>query len=739
MGKGFSYDAPTIGARWSAQANTTLCLCLLWMLLPGGESHAAAGIGMGGAGWINFLVAIGLAFFFVAALLGLILLLFHRTKVSRQTEERLRESEAQFRLLVENIPSAMYRCDDDEDWTMHYLSGRILDLTGYPASEFLGNAKRTFLSIIHPDDRERVAEAVDVGLDSEGFFVLEYRVLHADGSVRWFYEQGQGVYDATGKLCHLVGTITDVTEQKEVEEALRESSRKLRELLEERDLLLENLRDFVYRHDVEGVVQYVSPSVEHVLGYKVNELQIDYHELMTDNPVNTQAEQFIARALHTGEAQPSFLVELYHKAGYPVMLEVNERPVKIGDRVVGMVGVLRDVSDRIETERELMHLRSLLSSILDSMPSVLVAVDRAGAVTQWNSGAVRETGIEAYDAIGRSLSSVFPRLAGRQELIDKAIEENAVQYQSKVVYVQDGKTVYEDLTVYPLLSDGVQGAVIRADDITERVRIEEMMVQTEKMLSVGGLAAGMAHEINNPLGIIMQSAQNMERRLSLDLEKNVEVAKTYGIDLENMARYMADRRIDSYLKGIKDAGQRAARIVHNMLDFSRKSESAFAPSDVNDLIEGVIELASSDYDLKKRYDFKRINIVREYAENLPPLICTRTEIEQVILNLLKNATQAMAEVADEERTEPPQITIRTTIEDEFLRIEVSDNGPGLDEDTRRRVFEPFFTTKAPGIGTGLGLSVSYFIITQNHGGMFSVHSEKGKGATFIIRLPYRIR
>jgi signal transduction histidine kinase len=146
-----------------------------------------------------------------------------------------------------------------------------------------------------------------------------------------------------------------------------------------------------------------------------------------------------------------------------------------------------------------------------------------------------------------------------------------------------------------------------------------------------------------------------------------------------------------------------------------------------------VELAQSDYDLKKSYDFKRIAIVRDYDDDLRQIDCTETEIEQVLLNLLRNAAQAMAQ-ADPSRQDP-RIVLRACNAPHGVRIEVQDNGPGMPPSLQRRVFEPFFTTKPPGVGTGLGLSVSYFIVTSGHAGSMWVESEQGTGSKFVFELP----
>ena len=270
-------------------------------------------------------------------------------------------------------------------------------------------------------------------------------------------------------------------------------------------------------------------------------------------------------------------------------------------------------------------------------------------------------------------------------------------------------------------------------DITERVKIEDIMIQTEKMQSVAGLAAGMAHEINNPLSIITQGIQNSLRRLDPNNSTNREIAKKAGIDGVKMYDFLEERKIITFLTAGKNAVDRAADIVKNMLLFSRKSGSTIVTTDLSELLEHTINLGASDYDMQKKYDFKFVDIKKEYDPDLPCVNCCPNEIEQVLLNLFKNALQAMEEIEAEEYT--PQFHVRLIKEPDFARIEIEDNGPGIPEDVKNQIFEPFFTTKPAGVGTGLGLSVSSMIITQNHNGTFEVESEHGKGTKFIIRLP----
>jgi PAS domain S-box-containing protein len=383
--------------------------------------------------------------------------------------------------------------------------------------------------------------------------------------------------------------------------------------------------------------------------------------------------------------------------------------------------------------------RNYIANIINSMPSVLISVDTDCNVTQWNKEAARITGVDANEALGQPVSRVFPRLAGETERIKEAIRTGQVSTDARHTSKENGETRYEDITIYPLITNGAEGAVILVDDVTEKVRIEELMIQGEKMLSVGGLAAGMAHEINNPLAGIMQAADVMNKRLTNhDIPANRQVAEAVGTTMDTISRFMEARGIPRMLSNIRSSGNRAAEIVANMLSFARKSNGTSTPHDLATLIDQTIDLAGTDYDLKKNFDFRKIRIIRAYAPDLPQVPCEAGKIQQVLLNILRNGAEAMQEKRYEGADrEGPQFTICLNYEPEngMLCIKIADNGPGMDEAVRTRVFEPFFTTKPTNQGTGLGLSVSYFIVVENHGGRLMVESNPGAGATFIIHLP----
>nr|WP_180205187.1 ATP-binding protein [Pseudomonas sp. SbOxS1]NYU05212.1 PAS domain-containing protein [Pseudomonas sp. SbOxS1] len=392
-----------------------------------------------------------------------------------------------------------------------------------------------------------------------------------------------------------------------------------------------------------------------------------------------------------------------------------------------------EVQVRSKIEKKLTGFQNYLNSIIDSMPSALIALDEQLYVTQWNQEASALSGTRLDEALNQPIFLAFEPLKPFLPQLKQTVEQHTVAKIERVTWVKDDEPRHYALTFYPLMGGAGRGVVIRIDDITQRLSLEEMMVQSEKMLSVGGLAAGMAHEINNPLGAILHNVQNIRRRLSPDLPKNLEQAEQIGIELSTVNQYLQAREVPQLLDGIQQAGARAAKIVTHMLSFSRRSTRQMAPCDLPALIDQAVEIAGNDFDLAIGFDFKGQAIIRQFDPALGPVPGTANELEQVLLNLLKNAAQAIHQREDD--SEPGRIILRTRLNPPWAEIQVEDNGIGMSESVRKRTFEPFFTTKEIGQGTGLGLSVSYFIITNNHKGQMEVQSTLGQGTCFTLRLP----
>lgn len=542
-----------------------------------------------------------------------------------------------------------------------------------------------------------------------------------------------------GEVRLFTGIVQDLTERKQVEEQIAR-------LQHRQELILKSVADGIIGLDIEGRVSFANPAAAAMLSLTEAQLVGAAVDEVWQPPDDCP----FFRVLEEGISCSGESCLLLPRSGSQLHVEYSMTPIHEAEQVVGAVLSFRDMGERQRTAQEMQRMRSYLKNIIDSMPSALIGVDLEGRVTEWNQGAEQASGVTQTQARGRLFNELMPYLESQLQRVEEAIRSGTSSRSERLVFEADGQPRYADVMVYPLIANGAVGAVIRVDDVTNRVRIEQMMVQTEKMLSVGGLAAGMAHEINNPLSAVLQGCQNIQRRLSPELTANVQVAEELGIGLEKVRAYLHQRGIFRFLEGIQDAGRRATGIVTDMLAFSRRSKAELTPTRIDEMLDTVIRLAGSDYDLKQNYDFRQIEIMRDYDPNLETIYCDRTEIEQVLLNLVKNAAQAMMNAGTERNTgrdtatdrstntaaaKSHRITLRTRKIDDYACIEVEDNGPGMDEETRRRVFEPFFTTKLAGIGTGLGLSVSYFIITEQHKGDIQVASAPGQGACFTIRLP----
>ncbi|NVJ49096.1 MAG: PAS domain S-box protein [Gammaproteobacteria bacterium] len=397
--------------------------------------------------------------------------------------------------------------------------------------------------------------------------------------------------------------------------------------------------------------------------------------------------------------------------------------------------LVEEVQRRELTEQRIFEIRLLLENLVNSMPSVIIALNDKLRVTQWNLEAEKVFQIPETVAVGQSITQLLPRFKSNIYALIQQSDKGRKSIKEFVEVDLGDKPIKFNVVLYPLsqtTDSNLPGVVIRLDDVTEKVQIDEILVQTEKMLSLGGLAAGMAHEINNPLGAILQSTQNITRRLSENFPRNRKVAKQANLDLHALNQYLEKQQIIESLDAIKEAGERAATIVSDMLSFARPSHGESESLNLVEEIKSAIRLAEKDYSQKRKLDFKHIIIQEHYDPALPVIHAQKNKLRQVLLNILINAAQA---IADQEHNQTPMITITVKCLQQAIAIDIEDNGPGMDAATRKRVFEPFFTTKPEGKGTGLGLSVSYFIVTEQLHGSLTVDSDLGKGTRFSIMIP----
>ena len=400
--------------------------------------------------------------------------------------------------------------------------------------------------------------------------------------------------------------------------------------------------------------------------------------------------------------------------------------------------------------QNLLEERRQLAEIIELLPDAAWAIDAGGTVIAWNRAIEELTGVQAREMVGLDRFAYSVPFYGERRpiLVDVAIAPNPEQELKYDSFSRKGSTVEAEIYIphfgenglylwaraRPLLdgSGQVIGAIETLRDVTEKRRLQEVMMQTEKMLTVGGLAAGMAHEINNPLAAILQNSQNLQRRLSPGLAANDRAAAEFSLDFEAMQCYLKQRGIFELLEVVEAAGTRISGVVDKMMFFSHKNSAILEPVHLEQLIDEALDLVACDYDLKKRCEFRSDQIVREYDRQLPVLVLNRAEMEQALINLIKNAIHALAGCRP---GETPRITIRTRRNGAWASTQIEDNGCGMTPEVKRRMFEPFYTTKDVGVGTGLGMAVTYAVVVKNHHGSIEVDSAPGRGSKVTVNLP----
>ncbi len=393
---------------------------------------------------------------------------------------------------------------------------------------------------------------------------------------------------------------------------------------------------------------------------------------------------------------------LFFWIGNPIIARLEKHSKNLG----------KEVEERKRTEVELKKANNYIFNIINSMPSTLVGVDLDGRVTQWNKTAEDATGITADDAQGKKLSDVFPHMALDMEKINESISSREIKREFKKPYKTEGGVKYEDVTVFPLVTNGVEGAVVRIDDVTKKCEIEEQLNQSRKMDAIGQLAGGVAHDFNNMLEGIMIAAQLLKSpKRNLDKE---------GLE---------------YVKMIFKAVMRAADLTTKLLAFGRKGKIASTAVDIHSIMDEAVTILERTLD-------KKISISTEKQAKNHTIVGYNTGLQSAFMNLGINASHAMPD-GGKLQIETKNISLSGSycnaspfeIEPgEYVEIEIRDTGCGIPAEKLPKIFEPFFTTKKQGEGTGLGLAAVYGTVQAHHGAV-NVYSEVGIGTVFHIYLP----
>src|SRR5580700_10033192 len=379
---------------------------------------------------------------------------------------------------------------------------------------------------------------------------------------------------------------------------------------------------------------------------------------------------------------------------------LSSEDVELVETIAGYVAVALDnaqlYSSLEQKASEIVRLKDFSENIVESLNVGVLAVDLNGIVESWNTRMEQLFGVSRQDALGQSLSAILPvELAaeiatrGDEEQIS-GIYKHRLQHQGLALTV--------NISITPLVSKSGEriGRLLLFDDVTHRERMAEQMTQTEKLTSLGLLAAGVAHEVNTPLAVISNYIQMLARQLP-------ESDPKQGI-----------------IEKIVKQTFRASEIVNNLLNFSRTGAPEAVDIDVNRVVEETLSLVS--HPLKT----SQIQVVKHLGETLPAVRGSANKLQQVFLNLFLNARDAMPAGG--------MLEVRTGAHNGSVEVEIADTGAGISREHIHRIFDPFFTTKANGRGTGLGLSVSYGIIKE-HSGKIDVRSTPGKGTSFHVEFP----
>lgn len=628
----------------------------------------------------------------------------------KNIEEALQESQRQLMTLMGNLPGMAYRCKNEEHRTMEFVSAGCYNLTGYQPYELVNNTKVSYLQVIHPDDRQMVNEARQAEITGKKAYKLTYRIITANGEVKWVYEEGQGIFAEDGSLIVFEGFISDITERKITEEALSESN--------------ELLSRFIRNSPIYAFVKEVTPTQSRVLRASEN-----YQEM-----IGIPGSQMIGKTME--ELFPPDLAAKFTADDWEVVLtgKVLRLDEEMGERSYTTIkfpifqkgrnllaGYTIDITDRKQTEATLRHISTRQEAILASIPDILIEVDVNKVFTWANPAGVQFFGA---DVIGHKADDYF---IGEQEVYN--IVQTLFDGNESTIYVeswqqrQDGekRLLAWWCRVLKDENDKVIGALSTARDITEtrlaeeeiqalNVELEERVVQRtrelseaqdkivrhEKLAVLGQMAGGVGHELRNPLGIISNAVYFLK-----------------------MVQPEMDIKVKQYLDMIETETNIAEKIITDLLEFARVNSVIKDTVSVNDLIELTLSRRPAPFN---------ISVIKDLPADLPQVCVDPRQICQILENFVVNAFQAMPDGGALIIHANPEVRNDRN----YVSVSVSDNGSGISKENMGKIFEPLFTTKPSGIG--LGLAVCRKLIDANEG-WIDVQSEAGKGSVFTVHLP----
>ncbi len=445
-----------------------------------------------------------------------------------------------------------------------------------------------------------------------------------------------------------------------------------------------------------------------------------------------------------------------------VWMQHSASPLKNGEgQIIGIIEIFRDIHSRKQMEEALREAERRYRTVVENSPSGIFVL-QDGILKFVNP---RFAFIFGYphpkDLINVELKKLFDKQEYHRlnQLIEKVMKNGRIIQRLELQGVKaNGERVILGLTISKIDYQDRPAILGQGADITKRKETEKklkealdglkkmqaQLVQQEKMASIGQLAAGIAHEMNNPAGFIASNFRNLReymedfkallkeyQNLLIKLERGQEITRT---EIEKVRQFEKEVDLEFMLNDIKELFEeteeginRLTEIIQNLRNFSRVDQMGdYTEYNINEGIKSTLVIARNEY----KYHAE----VKTKLGNIPPVYCHPGQINQVLMNIIVNAAQA---IKSQKRKDKGTIFIKTYSDDEYVYCQISDDGPGIPKEIQDKIFDPFFTTKEPGKGTGLGLSICYDIIVNKHKGAIWVESEPGKGTTFFIKLPLK--
>ena len=622
----------------------------------------------------------------------------------KKSEESLRKSEERFDLVSKATNDGIWdrtSFENEEAW----WSPRWYELLGYQNGEIKAS-HRQFASLVHPDDLEGMSKALRDHMEKQLPFDIELRLKTKSGVFKWFQARGQAVWDEKGKPVRIAGSIQDISERKRAEGALRESETLFR--------TLSSLAPIgIFQTNAEGDCTYANKHWQTISGQTLEEsLGNGWSKAIHPDDREVLLKEW-AKAVRQGQ-EFTFEYRIITPQGETRWAHGHVTAISSNSgNLTGYVGTLEDITERKEKEAEIKRLKEYNENIVASIPTAILTCDQELKVKTVNQASCELFHQREQDIVGSHLSKILgPDVIHKEKLDQRILEvlkikEPSEEMEIKYNFPKIGDKVLSLKIVGISHEEGEEGEVLfLIDDMTEKRELQEGIRQADRLASIGQMAAGLAHEINNPLAIIKGNAQYMR--------KIMQRKKFPSSQKKDFSECM------DVLEKIVEEEERCAKIISGLLEFSRKDENKVSPLDINDEIVAVLAVAAHNLSLNN------IKTAQKLSPDLPSVLGNPDQLRQVFMNMILNAQDAMPGGGD--------LTIETFHRHGDIAISFTDTGCGISKRAMSKLFDPFFTTKKPGKGVGLGLSVSHGIITA-HKGTVDVKSKIGSGATFTVQLP----